>query len=314
MIQATDGQAPRRGRRQRTEAAIAHALGRRWDEAAAENRSLLEENASDVEAANRLGKALTELDDLEGAEQAYVAALAIDGANAIARKNLGRIRASRAVAEEKAPAKAKGKGAKAAAAKKGVRRGKATAAGGRSAIPVSIIEAAVSTAEFALQRPVKAELRRLKSGDAVELAATDSGVAVTTARGVVLGQIEPRAGLRLRRMIEGGNRYTVIVRHITEDGATVHIRESYRDPSLVGQVSFLPPPSPRRSAPRAYSRPSALMRHDADPDPDDDDEGEEDVWRPRADAAKTAQDELAARGFSEERPGEAADDDDDEEQ
>ena len=113
MIQTTDAQASRGSRRQRTEAAIAHALARRWDEAAAENRALLEENASDVEAANRLGKALTELDDLAGAEEAYVAALAIDSANSIARKNLGRIQAARAGAEQGAPAK----GAKGTAAK-----------------------------------------------------------------------------------------------------------------------------------------------------------------------------------------------------
>lgn len=313
MLQTTDAQAPRRGRRQRAEAAIAHALGRRWEQAAAENRALLEEDASDIEAANRLGKALTELDDLAGAEQAYLAALTIDGANAIARRNLGRIQEALAGAQRK-PAKAKA--ARGAAAKKGARGGgKAAAAARPAAATVSIIEATGASAEFALQRPVLAALQRLEPGDTLELAATESGVAVTTERGVVLGQIEPRAGLRLRRMIEGGNRYTVILRQITEGGATVHVRESHRDPSLVGQVSFLPPPATRRRAPRAYSRPSAVVRYDADPD-DDDDEEENDVWRPRAGGAAKAQDELAAGGFSEERAGDDADeaDDDDEDE
>ncbi len=252
MLQTTDAQAPRRGRRQRAEAAIAHALGRRWEQAAAENRALLEEDASDIEAANRLGKALTELDDLAGAEQAYLAALTIDGANAIARRNLGRIQEALAGAQRK-PAKAKA--ARGAAAKKGARGGgKAAAAARPAAATVSIIEATGASAEFALQRPVLAALQRLEPGDTLELAATESGVAVTTERGVVLGQIEPRGGLRLRRMIEGGNRYTVILRQITEGGATVHVRESHRDPSLVGQVSFLPPRAAARRAPTRARR------------------------------------------------------------
>ena len=46
MVQAT-----RRSRKQRTEAAIAHALARRWDEAAQENRQLLEQQPDDLEAA-----------------------------------------------------------------------------------------------------------------------------------------------------------------------------------------------------------------------------------------------------------------------
>ena len=41
----------RRSRKQRTEAAIAFALARRWEEAAAENRSLLDEFPDDIEAA-----------------------------------------------------------------------------------------------------------------------------------------------------------------------------------------------------------------------------------------------------------------------
>lgn len=315
MVQTTDTQAPRLSRRQRTEAAIADALGRRWEQAAARNRVLLAEDASDMEAANRLGKALTELDDLEGAEKAYLVALAIDSGNSIARKNLGRIQAARADAEGKRPAAAEG--AKAAAAKKGARsRANATPPARPPAIPSSIIEASGISAEFVLQRPALAALREIEPGDALELMASESGVAITTERGVVLGQIEPRAGLRLRRMIEAGNRYTVILREVTEDGATVHIRESYRHPSLVGQVSFLPPPSTPRKAPRAYSRPSAVVRYDADPDEGDDDEEEEDVWRPRGGGGRKPADELAAGGFSEARAGDAADevDDDDEEE
>ena len=60
-------------------------------EAAAENRSLLDEFPDDIEAANRLGKALTELGDLDGAAEAYQKALAFDATNVIAKRNLQRI-------------------------------------------------------------------------------------------------------------------------------------------------------------------------------------------------------------------------------
>ena len=53
-----------RSRRQRAEQAVAHALERRWDLAAEVNRALLQEEPDDIETANRLGKALTELGDL----------------------------------------------------------------------------------------------------------------------------------------------------------------------------------------------------------------------------------------------------------
>ena len=81
----------RNSRKRRIEEAIAHAIARRWDLAAEQNRALLEEDPGDVEAANRLGKALTKLDDFAGATKAYDRALALDATNAIARKNLARL-------------------------------------------------------------------------------------------------------------------------------------------------------------------------------------------------------------------------------
>ena len=80
-----------RTRRQRIEQAVAHALDRDWDLAVEENRALLKDDPDDVEAANRLGKALTELDDVAGAIEAYERARAVDPTNAIARKNLARL-------------------------------------------------------------------------------------------------------------------------------------------------------------------------------------------------------------------------------
>ena len=100
MVQNAE-RAPMTGksRKQRTEAAIAAALAGDWRRAAAENRALLDQTPRDVEAANRLGKALTQLGQKKQAIEAYRAALALDPSNAIARKNLPRLE------DTKAPAK-----------------------------------------------------------------------------------------------------------------------------------------------------------------------------------------------------------------
>ena len=57
------------------EEAIQAALESRWNDAVTINRSLLDKHGPDEDTYNRLGKALSELGDLEGALGAYVATL-----------------------------------------------------------------------------------------------------------------------------------------------------------------------------------------------------------------------------------------------
>jgi tetratricopeptide (TPR) repeat protein len=268
-----------RSRKHRTEAAIAAALAGDWKAAATENRSLLDESPRDVEAANRLGKALTELGQKKQAIEAYRAALAIDAANPIARKNLARLEDTKAPAR---PARA--------------RHADPT----EPARPAtSLIEASDRAAEFTLQQTNDAALAKLEPGDPAQLEANPRGIAVKSLGGELLGYIEPRSGLRLRRMIEGGNTYAVVVRTITDQGAVVHIRETYKHPSLVGQASFLQSPTARRRVVRPYTK-SSVVRYDRDTEFDLEDDAEgpaADTWRPRA---AVPADEDDTPGFSEE--------------
>ena len=272
MIQ-THGQT----RKQRAETAIGYALARRWELAAEENRALLDEDPDDLEAANRLGKALTELGQVKAAIESYQRTLAIDATNAIARKNLARLegqRASSRASKGATTSRARGKAPKktAATAKKNGHQGE-------SLRTLALVEESGKSAEFTLLRPDREAVAAPSVGDSAELTLTASGVAVTSAAGVILGHIEPRPGARLKRMIEGGNRYAVVVRQIRDEGVTVHIRETRMDPSLVGQASFLSQPATGRgSTPRAYTKSSVLRHERAAADDDDDDE---DVWRPR---------------------------------
>jgi Flp pilus assembly protein TadD len=80
-----------RQKRTKSEQAISLAMKNRWDEAAQLNREILEMFPNEVDAYNRLGKALTELGRYGEARDAYAQAVKIDPLNGIATKNLQRL-------------------------------------------------------------------------------------------------------------------------------------------------------------------------------------------------------------------------------
>jgi hypothetical protein len=295
MVQNTQPQKARDPRvarleKQRTDAAIAAALARDWNTAVQQNEEILGDDPDNLEAANRLGKALTELGKTEDAIAAYGRALEIDPSNSIAKKNIQRLEEAASNASTAAPAARRKKGS-----------GRATGA----AATTSLIESSDRAAEFVIQRPNDEALESISSGDTAQIEPHTRGIAVKSDDGELLGFLEPRAGLRLKRMIEGGNRYEVIVRSAHSDrGTIVLIRETHRDPSLVGQASFLASDAQRRRVVRAYTKDS--VRNDRDNDFISDEESEEspaDSWNPRDDDDESDEDDVAT--------DDATDDDDD---
>ena len=258
MVQRAETANPRR-RKQLTDEAIRLAIAGDWKAAASAISTILDDFPDDVEAANRLGKALTELGRPKKAVEAYRRALKIDSFNAIARKNLERLEQSASKPSPKAKAKARTTKKNAKTAERG---------------PTGALVASATAAEFRLQQADPVEIAKHEPGETAALQPNPRGVAVISADDAILGYIEPKAGLRLKRMTEGGNHYEVTIRTIDADGnAVVFIRETHRDPSLVGQASFLPPAEAKRRAPRAYTRRSALVEEDA-PDLGQDNEDE----------------------------------------
>lgn len=290
-------------RTQRTDLAIAHALAGRWDLAADENRALLDEDGRDVETANRLGKALTELGDVPAAIEAYEYALSVDATNAIARKNLARLSARQeqgpAPRGKRAGGKAGGKAAKAEAKRAPPPQ---TASPPGTIRLQSLIEESGKSTEFALHRPDAGALAQVSDGDTAELRAGGEGVAVVSQTGATLGWIEPATAARLRRMMEGGNRYAAIVRNVGDGEATVYVREVYTHPSLAGQASFLTRPSTRRPPPRAYTKVSATEHEVAGPDAEEEDADAQDASGAgvgdSGGAGKTQDAEMEERGFT----------------
>src|SRR5919205_3422106 len=80
-----------RQKRAKSDQAIVLASKNRWQEAVDLNREILDMFPNEVDAFNRLGKALTELGRYAEARDAYARAVKIDPLNGIATKNLQRL-------------------------------------------------------------------------------------------------------------------------------------------------------------------------------------------------------------------------------
>ncbi len=235
-------------RRQRVEQAIQLALESRWREAAALNRSLISMFPSDVDAYNRLGKALMEMGEYHDARTAYQKALEMEPLNTIARKNLERLEVR----------------AKAAAAAQG---------GGTRKIDPSLFIADTGKTGIATLRAVAPEaFGRLTAGETVEVRPQDNTLAVVTPDGDYVGRLEPKLGLRLLRLIEGGNRYVAAVASLSEQ--RVIIREIYQHPGQQGRPSF---PATAGETVRPYVKERLVRRglEDEEAAPEEAEEGEE---------------------------------------
>lgn len=205
-------QDPARLRREKAHEAVALATQGRWEEAVAMNRAILGLAPGDVEALNRLGKALSELGCYAEARDAFRQSVQLSPTNIIARKNLQRL----AHLEDLTPAPLK-----------------------KKAAPAVFIEERGRTCVTSLHNLApKAVLARLAAGDTVHLRMDGSGVAVESAQHEPLGQVEPKLERRLIRLVNGGNRYVAAVTSVSERELVIILHETYCHPSMASVVSF----------------------------------------------------------------------------
>lgn len=234
-------------KKQLTEQAVKLAVNGRWQEAVQVNREYTRLFANEAEGYNRLGKALSELGQVQEALDAYQKALDLDPTNQIARRNIDRLAALR-----DAPV---------------------------SAPPTQVdtrlfVEETGSAAVAALQAVDPKVAAVLDAGDIVQLEVQGNAVNVLTVRGEYVGMIEPRIGLRLARMMKAGNRYSAAMVSTGEQPKVI-LRETFKHPSMIDKVSF---PQSRLSEIRAYTR-RGLLRRDEDEEwgYDEDEELEEET-------------------------------------
>jgi len=200
-----------------TELAVRLAKEGRWEDAVRINRAIIENFPNDIEAYNRLGKALLELRRYEEARDAYVKALELDPHNTIAQRNLSRLGLlASELAKEKVPQTPK-------------------------LPPEMFIEEMGKTGVTTLIHPNRERAVQLSAGDEVVLRPKGRSLIVEGIDGSYLGEIEPRLAQRLVRLMEGGNRYVAAISQVTDAGdVKVFIREVFQHPSQIGKLSFLP--------------------------------------------------------------------------
>jgi tetratricopeptide (TPR) repeat protein len=245
-----------RQRRQLTDAAIAHATRGEWEAAALANQELLE-LGPDTDAYNRLGKALAELGRNQEALAAYHNALERDSTNRIAERNVARLEMLLSNAAGARASRAEIKVEKAAAA--------------------HFIEEMGKTGHARLINVAGArQLAPLSPGDAVELAVVDGDQLFARVGGTELGQVEPRVGARLAKLIEGGNRYEAAITVLQADDVRIIIREVFAHASNYDKVSFPGSAATRPNDVRPYIKGTAL-RYDDDEESEELDEESEEV-------------------------------------
>ncbi|HLI52071.1 MAG TPA: tetratricopeptide repeat protein [Thermomicrobiaceae bacterium] len=240
--------------RQDSDLARTYAMEARWEEAVEVNQRILAEQSRDVEALNRLGKALSELRRNDEAIEAYQRSLEFDPGNAIATRNLNRlaqmIATDTAIPEfDPVPTRAR-----------------------------AFVEETGKTYITDLVRPGSTTaLLKVSPGDVVELRPSGNEVEVYEVAGERLGQLEPIIGQRLIALLGYGNSYQAFVVAFTGETIRVILRETSHNPEAPEQTSF--PRQDKIAAPRPYVRDTALRARELENElllDSDDDEGDND--------------------------------------
>ena len=209
MNQATD----QIKKRDRPKLAVSLAMERRWEEAIAVNREILGDEANNLEALNRLGKALSEVGKYSDARDAFQKVLALAPSNGIAKKNLDRIAVLRAAGPQTAV---------------------------RQAVsPAFFIEETGKSGMTAVVDAGPASvIARLGAGEPLTLVPEEHKLLVHNGQGEYVGTVDPKLGLRLLRLIRGGNRYQAAIANVQDQKVRIIIKETYQHPSQHGRLSF----------------------------------------------------------------------------
>ena len=202
-------------KRNLSQEAISLALKGEWERATEVNRAILELFEDEVDAMNRLGKALMELAQYDAAKVILERVVESAPYNSIAKKNIARL-----AHLGDTPALAKQ-----------VRNG--------GSAPQLFIEETGKSGMTVLQNMASRQvIARVAPSDAADLVLEHNTINVYAGDNEYLGQIEPKLARRLIRLMDGGNKYDAAVVGINEHAVSIIVRETHRDPSLRSVCSF----------------------------------------------------------------------------
>ena len=213
-------------KRDLSQEAVNLAVKGEWERATEVNIAILELFPTDVEAMNRLVKALIETGSYVDAQAALNQVREIAPYNNIAKKN--RARLDQLTAN---PDLVKSETSK-----------QARKAAGASQ---TFIEESGKSATTVLRNSTslrnsngRKTTVHLAPSDPVVLSREKNTVMVKTLDGQLLGQLEPKMGNRLARLMDGGNKYSAVVVSVNDDGVSIMVRETFKHPSLQNMCSF----------------------------------------------------------------------------
>jgi tetratricopeptide (TPR) repeat protein len=234
-----------RQKRSKSEQAISLAMKNRWEEAAQVNREILDLFPNEVDAYNRLGKALTELGRYAEARDAYASAVKIDPLNGIATKNLqrlGKLASEGAAAPPPSPVD-----------------------------PRLFIEESGKTTVSPLTDLRRTEATaKLSAGDQLQLDRRGNQLVVVDLTGQEIGRIEPKLEQDLIRLLDLGNHYSVFVTSVHDQAVHVIIRETHRSAAMGSRPSFRPAAA-TEGVVRAYTR-EGMLRYETEEEEEEEEE------------------------------------------
>ena len=244
MIPTRSEEEKLKGKREKSKEAISLAIQGKWEKAREVNRGILQLFPEDVEALNRLGKALLALGSYHEARAAFETATKIAPYNPISKKNLERL----SHLKENAPPP---------------KQGKVTT-------PCLFIEEGGKSGTTTLRSPAQRHvLAKMAAGDEVKLKLHDHALVAEDAQSEYLGHVEPKLAMRLIRFMEAGNRYAAAITSINRQDVSVIIWETHRAPGMDNSCSF---PTRGGQKSKVYWKDALLqyeMNNDLDEDEDD---------------------------------------------
>jgi tetratricopeptide (TPR) repeat protein len=253
-------------RRMLAQKAVGLAMEGQWEASIKVNREILEMFPDDPEASNRLGNALSELNRVPEAIEAYENSVRAQPTNVIAQRNLTRLR-------------------------KIVDAGDVGAKPSQKLQSAFFIEEVGKTGITSLGELAAGEtMVRVTAGDEVHVEEQEGKLIVKMTDGTYLGTVESHLAERLSRLMSGGNRYQAGIVMAEGSRLRILIREVFQSPEQEGRISF--PPKTGTDV-RAYTRDSLLRRGE------DDEEVEEETADVEVDDIEDEEENPAEFGFSE---------------
>lgn len=201
--------------KERARTAVALAMEGRWADAVQLNSEILEACPDNLEALNRLGKALVELDQPLAALAAFKQALVLNPGNTIASKNIAWLEWA---AEQPATQKSIGD------------------SNGKNLTSKFFIGDSGKSAQVVLLASDHAG--NPSPGTPITLERNGTALAATDCGGNRLGLVPPKLARRLISLMDGGNEYNGAVSGHTNGAVRVVLQEAFQHASQRAKVSF----------------------------------------------------------------------------